>query len=94
MKAEDAILLIEDIITCVNVYASKDKRAYSRGSDSYPNDIYIYAYKELLQYLKHLFIFYDNKVPEIPEKCQDWPWLKFIKNAYDNDYYSEIVIVT
>lgn len=93
MKAEDAMLLIEDIITCVNVYASKEKKN-PVGHDYRPNDIYIFAYKELLQYLKHLFIFYNNKIPKIPDEFEDWPWFKFIKYANDNDYYSEIVIVT
>jgi hypothetical protein len=93
MRAEDAMLLIEDIITCVNVYASKEKKN-PVGHDYRPNDIYIYAYKELLQYLKHLFIFYDRKVPIIPGKSEEWPWLQFIKHAHENDYYSEIVIVT
>lgn len=93
MKADDAMLLIEDIITCVNVYASKEKKN-PVGHDYRPNDIYIYAYKELLQYLKHLFIFYDKKVSSISENSETWPWLQFIKHAHESDYYSDVVIVT
>ena len=93
MKADEAMLLIEDIITCVNVYASKEKKGIV-GHDYRPNDIYIYAYKELLQYLKHPFIFYDKKIKEIPDSVRDWPWFKFIEQAYLSDHYSEIVIVT
>ena len=93
MSAEDAMNLIEDIITCVNVYASK-KKASEVGRDYRPNDIYIYAYKELIQYIKHLFVFYDKQISEIPEKAQEWPWFEFLKHANDLDCYSEIVIVT
>ena len=93
MDNDSAMQLIEDIITCVNVYASKEKRN-PVGHEYRPNDIYIYAYKELLQYLKHLFIFYNRKIEDIPDSAENWPWLKFIKYANESDYYSEIVIVT
>jgi hypothetical protein len=93
MKSEEAMLLIEDIITCVNVYASKEKKN-PVGHDYRPNDIYIYAYKELLQYLKHLFIFYNSKVVEIPDEAETWPWLNFLQHANESEHYSEIVIVT
>lgn len=93
MDSTSAMHLIEDIITCVNVYASKEKRN-PVGHEYRPNDIYIYAYKELLQYLKHLFIFYNSKVGEIPDAVEDWSWLKFLKYANESDFYSEIVIVT
>lgn len=93
MSAQDAMLLIEDIITCVNVYASKEKKNQF-GSESRPNDIYIHAYKELLEYLKHLFIFYNKKIPDIPLSSESWPWFQFIKNANNSPYYSEVVIVT
>ncbi len=93
MKSEEAMLLIEDIITCVNVYASKEKRN-PVGHDYRPNDIYIYAYKELLQYLKHLFIFYNSKIAELPDEAKNWPWLNFLQHANKSEHYSEIVIVT
>ncbi len=93
MDTNSAMDLIEDIITCVNVYASKEKRNLV-GYEYRPNDIYIYAYKELIQYLKHLFIFYNRKIKDIPDSVSDWPWLQFLKYANETDYYSEIVIVT
>lgn len=93
MDSNSAMQLIEDIITCVNVYASKQKRN-PVGHEYRPNDIYIYAYKELLQYLKHLFIFYDRKVMNIPDDVKEWSWLKFLDHANKSDYYSEIVVVT
>lgn len=93
MSAADAMSLIEDIITCVNVYASK-KKISDIGRGYQPNDIYIYAYKELIQYLKHLFVFYDKQISAIPDKAQEWPWFEFIKYANESESYSEIVIVT
>lgn len=93
MDAADAMSLIEDIITCVNVYASK-KKVNAVGSNYRPNDIYIYAYKELIQYIKHLFVFYNKQIEEIPEEAKDWSWFEFIEHANNSEYYSEIVIVT
>ncbi|WP_257281599.1 MULTISPECIES: SIR2 family protein [unclassified Endozoicomonas] len=93
MSARDAMDLIEDIITCVNVYASK-KKPDEVGLGDRPNDIYIHAYKEFIQYIKHLFVFYNKQVPEIPDSAQSWPWLEFIRHASQSDSYSEIVVVT
>lgn len=92
MRAEDAMSLIEDIITCVNVYASRKKVA-EIGSYR-PNDIYIHAYKELIQYIKHLFVFYDGQIQDMPESAQEWPWLQFIKQVNESPCYSEITIIT
>lgn len=93
MDAGDAMLLIEDIITCVNVHASKGKKN-PIGESNRPNNIYINAYKELLQYLKHLFIFYDNAVSKIPDSYRSWPWLTFLKHVNASDEYDEIIVVT
>ena len=93
MSAEDAMNLIEDIITCVNVYASK-KATNTVGSGYRPNEIYIRAYKELIQYMKHLFVFYNKQIEDVSEKAKNWPWFEFIKYANESAYYSEIVIVT
>ena len=92
MSAEDAMSLIEDIITCVNVYASR-KKLTEIGSYR-PNDVYIHAYKELIQYIKHLFVFYDRQIQDILESAYEWPWLQFIEQANESPCYSEITIVT
>ncbi len=93
MSSVDAMNLIEDIITCVNVYGATTTRTIY-GSDTRPNDIYIYAYKELLQYLKYLFVYYDKKLPNLPESSRNWPWIEFLKYAHESSQYSEITIVT
>jgi len=93
MSSAEVMLLIEDIITCVNVHVSKEKRN-PIGNEYRPNDIYIHAYKELLQYLKHLFIFYNSSVEKIPKEAESWPWMEFLQYANKSKYYSEIVVVT
>ena len=94
MSSADGMALIEDIITCVNVYASKQKTNIVDRNYK-PNDIYIFAYKELLQYLKHLFIFYNNQVDdESLKKAKNWSWLEFLKYIHTSDFYEEITIVT
>lgn len=91
MDNNSAMSLIEDVITCINVYASKKSPLTRLGDD--PN-IYILAYKELMQYLKHLFIFYNNKITIIPDRVDSWAWLKFLKHISTHESYSEISIVT
>jgi hypothetical protein len=67
MSTVDSMRLIEDIITCVNVYALNPNKS-KIGIKGSPNDIYIYAYKELSSYLKELFVFYDN--PRCQASCR------------------------
>jgi len=92
MDDDAATALIEDIITCVNVFVSAP-RTTTVGQEGRPNDIYSYAYKELAIYLKHLFIYYDTKVDALPD-CNSWGWWEFFRHIAKSDYYSEITIVT
>lgn len=79
------IALIEDIITCANILNKN-----SRNSDN----IYIKAYKELVSYLKALFIYYDNLIDVPNADIAQWDWFKFIKNLYDSEEIDKIHIVT
>ncbi|MDD3855238.1 SIR2 family protein [Sulfurimonas sp.] len=90
MNSKKAIDLIEDIITCINVYASHPKK--SLLADNKQNDIYFYAYLELVEYIRNLFVFYDKKINNISDKFESWSWLKFLRNAYEQ--YDKIYIVT
>ncbi len=93
MSRESAMDLIENIITCVNVYASNPNknRTSSRGK---PNEIYINAYKELASYLKRLFVFYDQKIIELPDSIDNWSWYEYLVRAYQSEKYDEIHIIT
>jgi len=97
MKTEDSLLLIEDIITCANAFASKEpnKRNTSKSAAKAPNEIYLNAFKELSVYLKYLFVYYDSIVqPELIKKAADWPWLLYLKGVYDGSYYNKIDAIT
>ena len=90
MDQADGLSLIEDIITCANIDASK-KRA---GGSSNQHNIYGKSYKELVQYLRHLFVYYDQLIPDIPAAIEEWVWIKFIRACLDSPNYSEITIVS
>ena len=82
---KEVIDLIEDIITCGNILKKN-----ARSSDN----IYIKAYKELVPYLKSLFIYYD-KLIDIPNTdVANWGWTKFIKKLYSDSQVDKIHIVT
>lgn len=92
MTASDAMALIEDVITCVNVSALKSP---VKAQTDRPNDVYIFAYQELMEYLRHLFIYYNNQITgNLKKATHNWSWLKYLKRVYDDSSYSEIVIVT
>lgn len=87
MCDRESIRLIEDIITCANVVDSN-----RRSGDN----IYIKAYKELAIYLKHLFIYYNNKISddEIRGRIDSWSWSIFLDKVYNSSEYKKIIIVT
>lgn len=85
--------LIEDIITCVNVYALRPTHSLAKAG-SRPNDIYIQAYKELTKYLKHLFVHYDKRLNPLPKEANDWPWAKYLISLNSNPDISQVRIIT
>ena len=93
MTSQESMSLLEDIITCVNVYALRNMTPRASHSEK-PNDIYIKAYHELSIYLRSLFSYYNNKVDTISDKLENWPWLNYLKEISTSKEYSEITIVT
>jgi hypothetical protein len=85
MEKQASIDLIEDVITCANILNKN-----SRSSDN----IYIKAYKELVTYLKALFIYYDNLLDVPNTDITNWGWAKFIKSLYIDPTIGKIHIVT
>lgn len=85
MKKEDCVELIEDVITCANIL-NKNSRSTS--------NIYIKAYKELVTYLKALFIYYDKLIDVPNTDVANWGWAKFIKELYHDPNVAKIHIVT
>ena len=91
MDNQKAYDLIEDIITCVNVYASHPKKSELELNK---NDLYFSAYLELLAYLRSLFVFYNQKIEDLPDEALEWIWAKYMKKIIDEEIYDEINIVT
>lgn len=90
MDKEAANELVEDIITCANMMSS---------ANAIPTEdnIYLIAYYELVAYLKHLFIQYNEQVSDrdlLADKLKNWGWLKLIHSANQNKKYEKIIIIT
>jgi hypothetical protein len=64
-----------------------------RIRDGRPNDLYIFGYKELALYLKHLFVYYDNKIRQLPAEAVQWPWARFLKRVHQSDTYDSVTII-
>jgi len=90
IEGKSASELIEDIITCANMISSTNVEPQE-------NNIYIDAYYELVAYLKHLFIQYNDQVTDdnlLSPSVLKWGWLDLIKRAYDIKEYNKIIIIT
>jgi hypothetical protein len=80
--------ILEKVVTCANVYSLK-------GSESIgENNEFLLAYKELVSYLKYLFIHYDNQLPAISDSVNEWPWAVFLKNLDKDPRIEEVTVVT
>lgn len=90
---EDSLSLIEQIIQCANVYGAAAFLDHALQRN--PNDIHIKAYHELLLYLRYLFVHYDKKVgPLSAAQVEKWPWLKIIRDAINQNVFSQVTVVT
>lgn len=90
MEKQAASDLIEDIITCANMISSAN-------TPPQEDNIYLTAYYELVAYLKHLFIQYNEQVSDrdlLDNTITEWGWLKLIQNACNSDKYEKIIIIT
>ena len=95
MEMKEASDLIEEIITCANVYGSAAFSSKQVSDRNNPKNIYINAYFELLLYLRHLFVYYNNKVKTFDAtKLDNWSWFSFLNGAYRSRKYDQISIVT
>lgn len=90
MDKTAATELIEDIITCANMVSSANAMPQE-------DNLYLSAYYELVAYLKHLFIQYNELVTDrdlMSERLDKWGWLQLIKSAYESEEYDKIIIIT
>lgn len=85
LDAKSTIDLIENIITCANALNNRP-----RSVDS----IYMRAYKELVTYLKALFIFYNDKINVPNINLESWGWNKYLVELSANESINKVHIVT
>lgn len=87
--------LIEEIITCANVYSYVKLKNPKRILQE--DGIYIKAYKELVEYLKFLFIHYNDLISdeELNLVIQDWGWKYLFEKFKDvPEKFEKVTIVT
>ena len=90
MDKDSATDLIENIITCANMVSNSSTMLQK-------DNLYLSAYYELVAYLKHLFIQYNNQVNDrdlLSANIEQWGWLQLIQNANRSQEYDKIIIVT
>lgn len=82
--------IIDDIITCSNVYFSSEREIGTKEDLS----IYIKAYTELSMYLKYLFIHYNSLIDDtaLLALSHKFPFIQFLKKKSSD--YDEIIIIT
>ncbi len=90
MDKQSANDLVEDIITCANMISSSNANLKE-------DNIYLTAYYELVAYLKHLFIQYNDQISDrdlLSDGLKQWGWLKLIQAAAESDEYEKVIIIT
>ena len=85
--------IIENVITCANAYYLKPKSGRTYGVDD-QRKIYIKAYKELVVYLKYLFVQFDKAVSIDSNQIVDWTWSKVFKRLHEDKAVSNVFFVT
>jgi hypothetical protein len=85
LDGKGSIELIENIITCANALNNR-----TRNVDS----IYMRAYKELVSYLKALFIFYNHKINVPNADLLSWGWSKYLVELSSDPNIGKVHIVT
>ncbi|NED65189.1 hypothetical protein G3I15_30100 [Streptomyces sp. SID10244] len=90
LRPEETIQLLERVVTCANVYSSRKGSVMSEKA----GNGFLHAYRELVYYLKYLFIHYDSLVGPVTDYVRDWAWLSFIRQLNDDPEVEQVVVVT
>lgn len=89
MNPEEALNIIEDVITCANILPQRV---------GMKNKIYIKAYNELEQYLMALFVYYtkslDINSKNNKQKIKSWGWAKYLKKLASDIDIERVYIVS
>lgn len=98
LDSKKGVSLLEDIITTANMYTEiKKNNIDPKSLNIIRESRYIKAYRELVSYLKHLFIYYNSLVSDEKLKedsIRDWGWYKYFKKLQDDEDIEEVIIVT
>jgi hypothetical protein len=82
--------ILERVVTCANVYSLRRGTSLAGGI----GNGFLHAYKELVSYLKYLFIHYNSLVKDIPETARDWAWSKFFTSIQSDENIDSVCIVS
>lgn len=104
-SSDGSMSLIEEIITCANMVfdfldidVNDGKRSEKLAFlEKDRQSIYIRAYSELISYIRHLFIYYDNKISnedlrQLIMSSNMWGWKTFFEKAAN--FYDKITVTT
>lgn len=86
----ETLEILERVVTCANVYSLKRIELIS---DKTGNG-FLHAYRELVYYLKYLFIHYDHVISDIPDNISEWSWAKFFLQLNADPSIEEVTIVS
>lgn len=90
LTTAETLEILERVVTCANVYSLK-------RTENIPDKTgngFLHAYKELVSYLKYLFIHYDGVLPDIPDEIKQWSWAQFLLQLNSDQNIEEVTIVS
>lgn len=85
--------IIENIITCANAMYMKKGKDGLRSKNK-KGEVYRNAYKELVSFLKFLFIQFDEEVVFERKDIENWHWARVFKAISENEEVEEVNIIT
>jgi hypothetical protein len=88
--AAETLEILERVVTCANVYSLRRGTSLVGGV----GNGFLHAYKELVAYLKYLFIHYNTVVGDIPESAKSWAWSRFFIQLQENPEVESVCIVS
>lgn len=85
--------IIENVITCANAYYLKDPASRTFG-EADKRTIYINAYRELVVYLKYLFVAFDDEIKITFGAIEKWPWARLLAGLSRDSNVEKVGVVT
>lgn len=89
--------IIEELITVINLYATLPSETLKKKNQSNPSplsNIYIYAYQELVAYLRELFIYYNSLINDETLRNIPWGWRDYLTKLDKDPTIESVEIIT